>query len=59
MKKINYKVFLWTGISLILAGIPYIIAVNKVLGLAFIAIGASHIAIALSKRDQMDVYVLL
>ena len=51
-KQINYKVFLYTGISFFGAGIVYFVNVNRGLGIAFFAIGISHIMISLSNKDK-------
>ena len=50
--KINYKVFFIVGLVWIPIGSVYMIAVNLVIGIAFIGIGISYIAIGLVNKDK-------
>ena len=51
-KDIDYKVFYSLGFVWIPIGIVFMIAVNPAIGIAFMGLGISYIAIGLSNRDK-------
>ena len=50
--KINYKIFFIVGLVWIPIGSVYMIAVNLVMGIAFMGLGVSYIAIGLANKDK-------
>jgi len=53
-REINYKVFFIIGLVLIPIGSVYMIAVNLVIGIAFMGMGGSYIAIGLANKDKWN-----
>jgi len=51
-KKINYKVFIPGGLSLIGLGVVFMAAVNIAMGIVFIAAGISWLAIGIVNRSR-------
>ena len=51
-KKINYKVFIPGGLSLIGLGVVFMAAVNLAMGIVFIAAGISWLAIGIVNRSR-------
>lgn len=51
-EEFNYKVFFFLGIIWIPIGSVFMIAVNLVMGIAFMGIGLSYIAIGLANKDK-------
>ena len=51
-REINYQVFFYLGISWIPIGCVFMIAINTVLGIAFMGMGASYVVIGLANRDK-------
>ena len=54
MREINYQVFFYLGLSWIPIGFVFMIAINTVLGIAFMGMGTSYIAIGLANRDKWE-----
>ena len=50
--EINYKIFFIVGLVWIPIGSVYMIAVNLVMGIAFMGLGVSYIAIGLANKDK-------
>jgi len=50
--EINYKVFFFIGLVWIPIGSVYMIAVNFVMGIVFMCMGVSYIAIGLANKDK-------
>ena len=48
----NYKVFFIIGIAWIPIGSVFMITINLVIGIAFMGMGASYMAISLANRDK-------
>jgi tellurite resistance protein TehA-like permease len=48
----NYQVFFIIGIAWIPIGIVFMITVNSVIGIAFMGMGISYIAIGLANKDK-------
>ena len=48
----NYKVFLIIGIAWIPIGSVFMITINLVIGIAFMCMGVSYMAIGLANRDK-------
>ncbi len=53
-KETNYQVFFNIGVIWIPVGIVFMISVNIVIGIAFLSLGTSYMAIGLSNRDKWD-----
>jgi hypothetical protein len=53
-REINYQVFFYLGISWIPIGVVFMVAINPVLGIVFIGLGASYIAIGSANRDKWE-----
>ena len=53
-REINYKVFFIIGLVWIPIGSVYMIAVNLVIGIAFMGMGGSYIAIGLANKDKWN-----
>lgn len=53
-KEPNYQVFFIIGFIWIPVGIVFMITINPVLGVAFMGLGVSYIAIGLRNRDKWD-----
>ncbi len=51
-KKINYKVFIPSGIAIIGLGIVFMAAVHLVMGIVFIAAGISLMTIGIANRSK-------
>jgi tryptophan-rich sensory protein len=51
-RDIDYKVFYSLGFVWMPIGIVFMIAVNPAIGIAFMALGFSYIAIGLANRDK-------
>jgi heme/copper-type cytochrome/quinol oxidase subunit 2 len=52
--EINYKVFFIIGLTWIPIGSVYMIAVNLVIGIAFMGMGVSYLAIGLVNKDKWE-----
>lgn len=50
----NYKVFFIIGIAWIPIGSVFMITINIVMGVAFMGLGVSYIAIGLANRDKWE-----
>ena len=50
--EINYQAFFHLGFIWIPVGVVFMITVNPAIGVAFLALGASYIAIGLANRDK-------
>ena len=50
----NYQAFFYIGINWIPVGVVFMITINTALGIAFIGIGVSLIAIGLSNSDKWE-----
>jgi len=48
----NYQVFFILGIMWIPIGIVFMMTINLVIGIAFLGMGASYLAIGLANRDK-------
>ncbi|KYK27733.1 hypothetical protein AYK20_07905 [Thermoplasmatales archaeon SG8-52-1] len=48
----NYQVFFSIGLVWIPAGVVYMITINPALGVVFMVLGLSYIAIGLANRDK-------
>jgi len=48
----NYQVFFNVGMIWIPVGVVFMITINNVMGIAFMALGASYMAIGLANRDK-------
>ena len=53
-REINHQAFFYLGISWIPIGCVFMIAIIPVLGIAFMGMGASYIAIGLANRDKWE-----
>ena len=51
-EEINYQAFFHLGFVWIPVGVVFMITVNPALGMAFLALGVSYIAIGLANRDK-------
>ncbi len=51
-RKINYGFFIAMGLSLIGLGVILLLAVNTVVGVSILAVGAGNIAIGLSRKNK-------
>ena len=51
-RKINYNIFVVTGITFMGLGVIFMFAINTVLGLSFLAIGLGNLAIGLSGKHK-------
>ena len=51
-KEVNYQVFYYLGFIWIPIGIVFMISVNVAIGVAFMGLGASYIAIGLANKDK-------
>ena len=54
MRTPNYKIFFILGLSWIPIGIVFLVTINTVLGIAFMGLGISYIAIGLTNRDKWE-----
>ena len=54
IKEPNYQVFFRVGFIWLPAGVVFMIAINPVIGIAFLGLGASYIAIGLANRDKWE-----
>jgi len=52
MSESNYQVFFILGIVWIPIGIVFMVTINLVIGIAFMGLGLSYIAIGLANRDK-------
>ena len=50
----NYKVFFIVGLAWIPIGAVFIITINIVMGVAFMGLGLSYMAIGLANRDKWE-----
>ena len=50
----NYQVFFNVGIIWIPVGFVFMITINPVMGIAFMALGTSYMAIGLANRDKWE-----
>ena len=53
-KKINNRAFIGIGISLMSAGVAFMLAVNTVLGLSLLAVGLGNLVIGLSVGKRKE-----
>jgi hypothetical protein len=51
-REINYQVFFYLGSSWIPIGCVFMIAINPIVGIAFMGMGTSYLAIGLANRDK-------
>lgn len=54
IKEPNYQVFFIIGIAWVPIGIVFMVTINFVIGIAFMGLGASYIAIGLANRDKWE-----
>jgi hypothetical protein len=54
IKEPNYRVFFNLGLVWLPAGVVFVIAINTVIGIAFLGLGASYLAIGLGNRDKWE-----
>jgi len=52
LREPNYQVFFILGIAWIPIGIVFMVTINLVIGIAFIGMGLSYMAIGLANRDK-------
>lgn len=50
--RINYKAFIGIGASFMGLGIVFMLAVNTVMGIALLAVGAGNLVIGLSAKNK-------
>jgi hypothetical protein len=50
----NYKVFFSIGFVWLPVGVVFMITINFVMGIVFMGLGASYIAIGLANRDKWE-----
>jgi hypothetical protein len=50
----NYRVFFILGITWIPIGIVFMVTINFVIGIAFMGMGISYMAIGLANRDKWE-----
>ena len=51
-REINYRAFYYIGVVWLPIGVIFMMFVNTVIGIAFLGIGASYIAIGLANKDR-------
>jgi hypothetical protein len=54
LKELNYQVFFNVGIIWIPVGVVFMITINNVMGIAFMALGISYMAIGLANRNKWE-----
>jgi len=50
----NYQVFFILGIAWIPIGIVFMVTINRVIGIAFMGMGVTYMAIGLANRDKWE-----
>jgi len=53
-REINYKVFFIIGLAWIPIGSVFMITINLVIGIAFMGMGGSYVAIGLANKDKWN-----
>jgi len=54
IKEPNYRVFFNLGLVWLPVGVVFMIAINTVIGIVFLGLGASYLAIGLGNRDKWE-----
>jgi hypothetical protein len=52
IKETNYQVFFTLGVVWLPIGVVFMITINHVIGIAFLTIGITYLAIGLANRDK-------
>jgi len=50
----NYQIFFFIGLIWIPVGVVFMMAVNSVIGIAFMGMGVAYVAIGLANRDKWE-----